>query len=119
MTPKFPAVLPALVLALVSLLGLFAVRLAPGGSGQAVAAFFPPQLESEIALQRVAAAGGRIVRFGGLPSSVIARSDNPDFVRALYREGAFLVTNGDGVWGCGGPAVLRQPGPPAWTQTHS
>ena len=76
------------------------MKLAPGGTGEPVAALFLPQVSADDAYRRVAAAGGYVLRPGGLPSMLIARSDNPDFPAALYRMGALLVADANGARGC-------------------
>jgi hypothetical protein len=62
-----------------------------------------PSAES---LTAVAAAGGLILRADRL--IVIARSDDPQFVRRLYASGALLVLDADDSGGCAGrPVTIR------------
>jgi hypothetical protein len=62
-------------------------------------------------LRAVAAAGGSILRADGL--IVIARSDDPQFVRRLYAAGAFLVLDAEDSGGCSPRAALRASAGPA------
>ncbi len=52
------------------------------------------------ALASVIAAGGRMVSPGGLPGSVIAIGETPDFATRLYDSGASLVLRADAALGC-------------------
>lgn len=52
------------------------------------------------ALASVIAAGGRLLGPGGLPGSVIAIGDTPDFNHRLYAAGASLVLRADPAMGC-------------------
>src|SRR5689334_6273999 len=52
------------------------------------------------ALASVIAAGGRMVSPGGLPGSIIAIGDTPDFATRLYASGASLVLRADAAVGC-------------------
>jgi hypothetical protein len=92
--------LPATALGLASLAALAVVALAPSPD-QPVAVFFPPGTTAETALLHTVAAGGLPVRDGGWPGVVIARSDDPGFASALYREGAWFVLSAGGAAGCG------------------
>jgi len=93
------SVLPAAVLAVTSLAAVAAIKLAPA-AGQPVVAVFSPQMDTDEALRRVVAAGGSVLRHGGLPSLLIARSSEPDFVASLYKMGAVLVADANGARGC-------------------
>ena len=100
MTRTLASILPAAALAVTSLVAIGAMKLAPGAPGQPVAALFPPGVNADDAFARIAAAGGLVLRRGGLPSMMIARSDDPDFTGALYRMGAVLVADANGARGC-------------------
>jgi hypothetical protein len=50
--------------------------------------------------EMVGASDGTIMDAGGLPNIVIAHSDNPGFVDALYRAGAWLVLDPLFLRGC-------------------
>lgn len=52
------------------------------------------------ALASVIAAGGRLLGPGGLPGSIIAIGDTPDFSNRLYAAGASLVLRADPAMGC-------------------
>jgi hypothetical protein len=52
------------------------------------------------ALASVIAAGGRMIGPGGLPGSVIAIGETPDFASRLYDSGASLVLRADAALGC-------------------
>ncbi|WP_374377527.1 hypothetical protein [Dongia sp.] len=52
------------------------------------------------ALASVIAAGGRLLGPGGLPGSIIAIGDTPDFNHRLYAAGASLVLRADPAMGC-------------------
>ena len=93
------SVLPAAVLALASLAAVAAMKLAPT-DGEPVVAVFSPQLDADDAFRRVIAAGGSVLRHGALPSLLIARSSEPDFVASLYKMGAVLVADANGARGC-------------------
>ena len=93
--------LPACGLALLSLAVIAASSYQPGPPGSPVAAFFSPFVSSDVAVVRVAAAGGEILRHGASGSIVITRSDDPDFTRRLYGAGALVVSAALGRWICG------------------
>ncbi len=105
MVRKFISVLPAAALATISLAAIAALKLAPAKPGEPIAAFFMPGVSPDDAFQRVASAGGYVLRPGGLPSMMIARSNDPDFTTALYRTGALLVAAADGARGCPDPTI--------------
>lgn len=59
--------------------------------GQPVAVVYPPDAAAR-ALADVAAAGAdAVLGFGVIPSLVVARSDQPDFIAKLYQSGALVV----------------------------
>jgi len=105
MLRKLMSVLPAAALALMSLATLAAVKLTPGQPGEPVAALFRPDVSADDAFRRVVAAGGYVLRAGGLPSLIIARSSDPEFITALYRMGAVLVADANGARGCPEPTL--------------
>lgn len=71
-------------------------------TGDAAAAIFPPWVDRDSALRRVAAADGIFIRNGGVDWIVIAKSDDPDFSARLYQSGAWLVGNAMTNTGCAG-----------------
>lgn len=105
MTSKLVSVVPAAVLAVMSLTTVAAMKLAPGQPGEPIAAVFMPDVSPDDAFRRVAAAGGDVLRPGGLPSMIIARSSDPNFTTALYRMGAILVADANGARGCPEPTI--------------
>jgi hypothetical protein len=56
-------------------------------------------------LRAVAVAGGSILRADGL--IVVARSNDPQFVRRLYAAGAILVLDAEDSGGCSGRRAAR------------
>lgn len=105
MNRKLTSLLPAAALAVASLTAIAAMKLTPGQAGEPVAALFRPGIPGDEVFRRVIAAGGYVLRSGGLSSMIIARSDNPEFASTLYRMGALLVANADGARGCPEPTV--------------
>ena len=89
--------IPAGSLAIVSLGLVGAVQFLPRGDAKAPVAVFAWQGD---ALASVVAAGGRIISPGGLPGSVIAIGETPDFTSRLYASGASLVLRADASLGC-------------------
>jgi hypothetical protein len=79
-------------------LGLIAtIQLRPRDEAKAPVAVFTWQGD---ALASVIAAGGRMIGPGGLPGSVIAIGETPDFAARLYHSGASLVLRADAALGC-------------------
>ncbi|HET8726595.1 MAG TPA: hypothetical protein VFO41_03700 [Alphaproteobacteria bacterium] len=56
-----------------------------------VAVIFPPHFSMLRMADAVARAHGTLVRGGGLPGVLVARSDDQDFSDRLHRQGALLV----------------------------
>jgi hypothetical protein len=88
---------PAAILAVLGVGGVAFARLAPVADAAEPVAVF--SLGGD-ALASVLAAGGRILSPGGLPGSIIAIGDAPDFSARLYAAGASLVLRADGALGC-------------------
>ncbi|TDQ84035.1 hypothetical protein A8950_0581 [Dongia mobilis] len=91
--------LPAMLLALAGVIALAVASLWPHRADIAnrpLAVF----AWNQDAIGIVVAAGGRIVRPGGVPGSVIAIADDPEILANLYRSGAFLVLRADTAVGC-------------------
>jgi len=105
MARKLMSVLPAAALALMSLATIAAMKLTPGQPGEPIAALFMPNVSPDDAFRRVVSAGGTVLRPGGLPSMIIARSRDPDFTTALYQMGAVLVADANGARGCPEPTI--------------
>jgi hypothetical protein len=89
--------LPAATLAVLGLALIAGVEILPRAAAKAPVAVFVWQGD---ALASVIAAGGRMVSPGGLPGSVIAISETPDFAARLYASGASLVLRADAALGC-------------------
>jgi hypothetical protein len=88
---------PAAALAVLGLALVGGVQILPRAVARAPVAVFVWQGD---ALASVIAAGGRMLSPGGLPGSVIAISDTPDFATRLYASGASLVLRADAALGC-------------------
>ncbi|MGP1393902.1 MAG: hypothetical protein ACTS3R_00135 [Inquilinaceae bacterium] len=73
-------------------------RPAPGA--EQLVAVFPPWLSLDQAIGRIGAAGGVAVRSGAIDSILLARSDAPDFAKALRQAGAWLVADPIVLGGC-------------------
>jgi hypothetical protein len=76
--------------------------------GRSVALVGPAQAS----IGAVAAAHGVLLRSS--PMIVIARSDDPRFVRKLYAAGAFLVLDAEDAGGCAGRAVAKRATDRVW-----
>jgi hypothetical protein len=94
---------------LLSIVGTLFVGLFPRPGQTQFAVFAAPWRGLVETAEMVAAAGGAIVDAGGLPNVVIAYSDDPAFVDALYRAGAWLVLDPLLLRGCLGLAARRNP----------
>jgi hypothetical protein len=100
---------PAIALLIVSAVGILMAALSPSGDRGQYAVIAPPWYNFVQTAGLVATAGGDIVDFGAIADVVIAHSENPGFVRALYRAGAWLVIDPIALRGCLGFA--RDPAP--------
>lgn len=89
--------LPAALLVTLALGMVGAVQFLPRAEAKAPVAVFAWQGD---ALASVIGAGGRIISPGGLPGSVIAIGETPDFADRLYASGASLVLRADASLGC-------------------
>jgi hypothetical protein len=102
MIKHLAAVLPAAALVICGTIGLAVAALIPSGeTGTPVGILVYGQGSAEAA-RIIAAADGRIVSAGGWAETVIAVSDQPDFVNKLYHAGASLVFRADNAVGCSG-----------------
>jgi len=88
---------PAALLAVLGLASVGTVQALPRAEAKAPVAVFAWQGD---ALASVIAAGGRMISPGGLPGSIIAIGDTPDFTTRLYDSGASLVLRADAAIGC-------------------
>src|ERR1700686_2894063 len=91
---------PAIALLVVSAGGILMTGLSPSGDHGQYAVVAPPWYNLTQTVGLVATAGGDIVGLGNIAVVVIAHSENPGFVRALYRAGAWLVIDPVGLRGC-------------------
>ena len=91
---------PAIVLLIVSTVGIMVAALRPSGDHGQYAVMAPPWYSLGQTIGLVDTAGGQIVGFGDLRNVVIVHSDHPRFVRALYSAGAWLVIDPVGLRGC-------------------
>lgn len=92
--------LPAAVLLLGSLAAALPAGLAPAAGQTQFAVIAAPWWSLSRTAELVGAAEGDILDIGGLPNVVIAHSDDPGFVAALYRKGAWLVLDPVLLRGC-------------------
>ena len=78
------------------------LRKAAPAPDSAVAVVFAPWTRAELATQRVAAAGARIVRLGGLPFIVVAAPSaaTGDFAQRLSEQGAWFTLDPLALAGC-------------------
>lgn len=102
---------PAIALLVVSALGIFAAALSPTGDGGQYLVIAPFGYDLVQTVELVGAAGGDIVDLGDLANVVIVHSENPRFVRALYRAGAWLVIDPMRLGGCLGFGRTPAPAP--------
>jgi hypothetical protein len=91
---------PAAVVLAVSVLGILLLASRPAPGEHQVAVFVSPWDTTAEAASLIAVAGGTLVGEGGIPNVFIATSDRPDFLKALYRAGAWFVMNPIGAHGC-------------------
>jgi hypothetical protein len=102
---------PAIAFLVVSALGIFAAALSPTGDGGQYLVMVPFGYDLSQTVELVDAAGSDIVDLGGLTNVVIVHSENPRFVRALYRAGAWLVIDPMRPPGCLGFERTPAPAP--------
>ena len=101
--------LPACALLIIGLAGLAIAKLMPTGADGQYAVIAPPWYALPQTISLVQAAHGGIVEVGDNGNVVIASSHEPDFVRALYGAGAWLVIDPVRLRGCLGlKAALRE-----------
>ena len=104
------AALPAAALVAFGTIGLAVAELRPSGeTGSPVGILIYGGNTAAVA-RVIAAADGRLVSAGGWAETVIAVSDDPDFVNKLYRAGASLVFRADGAVGCSGASQTENQG---------
>ncbi|GAB2175374.1 hypothetical protein [Dongia sp. agr-C8] len=94
--------LPAAALVVCGTIGLGVAELLPSNKVGTPVGILVYGQDEAAAAQVIAAADGRLVSAGGWAETVIAVSDDPDFVSKLYRAGASLVFRADSAVGCSG-----------------
>lgn len=99
---KWRDLVPAAALLFVGLIGLAAATLAPTGRDGQYAVVAPPWYDLPETLALIRTANGGIVDAGGPGNMVIAQSDDPAFVDAAYRAGAWAVIDPMRLRGCVG-----------------
>lgn len=92
--------LPSVALLFGSVFAALLVGLAPAAGQTQFAVIAAPWWSLSRTAELVGAAEGDILDVGGLPNVVIAHSDDPGFVAALYRRGAWLVLDPVLLRGC-------------------
>jgi hypothetical protein len=110
MIKHFAAALPAAALAAFGTIGLAVAELLPSGGSGAPVGILVYGGDSAAAARIIAAADGRLVAAGGWAETVVAVSDDPDFVSKLYRAGASLVFRADDALGCSGALPSKSKG---------
>jgi len=94
------SLLPAGVLLIASAGICFVVGLSPSARSNQYAVVTAPWDSRIRTAGLVSEAGGTIVDAGGMANVLIAHSDDPGFVPALYRAGAWLVLDPLQLHGC-------------------
>jgi hypothetical protein len=102
MIKHLAAALPAAALVVCGTVGLGIAELLPSGETGTPVGILVYGQDRAAAARVIAAADGRLVSAGGWAQTVIAVSDDPDFVSKLYRAGASLVFRADNAVGCDG-----------------
>lgn len=74
----------------------------PVEPNRTLAAFYPPWFDRTEVLGAVSAAGGSMLRHGGIDSVALVRLDSPDAAARLKNAGAWAVVDPAGLLGCVG-----------------
>lgn len=74
--------------------------LTPKEPSQGVAVIFSPWTSASDVLSHAVAAGGRFVRFGGLPFIAVVIPDDAAFADRMFGKGAWLVVDAQAQGGC-------------------
>jgi hypothetical protein len=91
------------LLTLLSLGALFAgarAELVPRDPAQGVAVVFAPWTEATRTLSQAVGAGGRFVRFGGLPFIAVVVPDDATYPGRIFEAGAWLVVDPQALAAC-------------------
>jgi hypothetical protein len=110
MIKHLAAALPAAALVVCGTVGLGIAELLPSGETGTPVGILVYGRDTAAAARVIAAADGRLVSAGGWAETVIAVSDDPDFVSKLYRAGASLVFRADDAVGCSGALPTESKG---------
>jgi hypothetical protein len=95
--------LDAVILTCVSMGALYATAratLAPRQPELGVAVVFAPWTGADVTLTRTVEAGGRFVRFGGVPFVAVAIPDDQDYASRVLTSGAWLVVDPKTIAAC-------------------
>ena len=92
--------LPATLLLVLSVAGLFAVMNEDAKAGDPVAVIFSPTIPRDAALATILSAGGELIREGAWPNILITRSSVTGFHQKLYDSGAWAIFDLTGAAGC-------------------
>lgn len=104
---EYRAFLLALAMAAASPLPLGWIEAQPR-DGREVAAIFPPWMDANEAIARVARAGGAIVRVGLFHNILVAHGDDPTFADRIGKAGAWLIVDPVALGGCLAPVSSNQ-----------
>tara|TARA_R110000868_G_scaffold13586_1_gene63189 strand:- start:112 stop:429 length:318 start_codon:yes stop_codon:yes gene_type:complete len=96
----FRNLLPATLLVVVCVLWLAAATLRPVPGQTQVGVVFPPGLDGDQVLARIADAGGRLVREGAWPFIAVIALDTPETLARLSDQGALFTVNPLALGGC-------------------
>jgi hypothetical protein len=96
MSPRLSRILEGTAIVAFALISTFAVArvgLEPSDPSRGVGVIFAPWIDADAALTRAVAAGGRIVRFGGLSFVVVVEPDSADYIRRVKAAGALFIVD--------------------------
>lgn len=88
------------IVAIASLYGAARLGLKPRDPAAGVGVIFAPWVSEASAVNRATTAGGRFVRFGGLPFIVVVVPEVADYVARISEEGALLVVDPQALAAC-------------------
>ena len=100
---------PALILLIVSAVGMFLAAFSPTGAAGQYAVVGPPWYNLAQTIRLADAAGGDVVDVGALANVVIIHSNKPGIIRSLYGAGAWLVIDPMHLHGCLGLIAPAEP----------
>lgn len=96
MLPRWGRILEGTAIAGFALISTFAVArigLEPSDPSRGVGVIFAPWTDANATLTRAAAAGGRIVRFGGPSFVVVVEPESADYVLRVKAAGALFIVD--------------------------